>query len=244
MIINTHSNADHAGGNSFIQQKTGCRIAATRLEAAFIENPLLEPAFLFGGFPHSGIRNKFLMAQPSKVTDIFTAGEKLPDTDLETFPLPGHFFDMAGIRTPDNVVFLADSLFSEHIVNKYSVFYLLDIEKHLETLDMLETLEADYYLPSHSVLSENIRALIRINREKILEICGEVVGLCAPEKGTDDIVAGLCESTVSSLTTTICPSWKHCQSLSFISVRLRQNRQILQGRKVFLESSLRDFAVL
>ena len=140
MIINTHSNADHAGGNSFIQQKTGCRIAATRLEAAFIENPLLEPAFLFGGFPHSGIRNKFLMAQPSKVTDIFTAGEKLPDTDLETFPLPGHFFDMAGIRTPDNVVFLADSLFSEHIVNKYSVFYLLDIEKQLETLDMLETL--------------------------------------------------------------------------------------------------------
>ena len=33
LIINTHSNADHIGGNAFIQTNTNCRIAATRIEA-------------------------------------------------------------------------------------------------------------------------------------------------------------------------------------------------------------------
>jgi len=65
LIINTHSNADHIGGNAFIQNKTECLIAATRIEAAFIQDPILEPSFLYGGFPNARLTNKFLMAHPS-----------------------------------------------------------------------------------------------------------------------------------------------------------------------------------
>ncbi len=194
LLINTHSNADHSGGNAFIQQKTGCRIAASAIEAAFIENPYLEPAFLFGAFPHRGIMNKFLMAQPSKVTDIIEPGQDVPGTNLKSFALPGHFFGMIGIRTPDNVAFLADTLFSEHIVNKYSIFYLFDIEKHLGTLDMLENLEADYFIPSHAQLTDNIKGLVGINRAKIMEICSKITDLCSGETETDDILAGLCSA--------------------------------------------------
>jgi hypothetical protein len=41
-------------------------VAATREEAAFIETPLLEPSLLWAGVPTAALRNKFLMAKPSR----------------------------------------------------------------------------------------------------------------------------------------------------------------------------------
>ena len=77
VIINTHSHADHCGGNSYLQEKTGCLIYSSDLEASIIRNPVLEPALLYGGSPYKEIMNKFLMAKPSKAKDISEA--KLPE---------------------------------------------------------------------------------------------------------------------------------------------------------------------
>nr|HPG96836.1 MBL fold metallo-hydrolase [Rectinema sp.] len=65
-VINTHSNADHCGGNAFLSRRSGCAIAATEMEAVFLNYPQLEPSFLSGSFPQKALRNKFLMAQPSQ----------------------------------------------------------------------------------------------------------------------------------------------------------------------------------
>lgn len=140
LIINTHSNADHIGGNAFLQEKTGCKIAATPQEAAFISNPLLEPAVLYGGYPTKGMQNKFLMAKPSLVTDIIANSGKILATGLVAVPLPGHFFEMIGVMTPDNILFIGDSLFPENIINKYHLFFLLNLKAHLQTLDELTNL--------------------------------------------------------------------------------------------------------
>lgn len=69
-LLNTHSNADHCGGNAFVWRRTGCAIVATEIEAAFLRFPQLEPSFLAGGYPQKAIRNKFLMAPPSRATHI------------------------------------------------------------------------------------------------------------------------------------------------------------------------------
>ena len=39
-IINTHSNADHIGGNKVIQDRTGCKILGYGIEKSITENPL------------------------------------------------------------------------------------------------------------------------------------------------------------------------------------------------------------
>ena len=88
-IITTHSNADHIGGNKVIQDRTNCEIYAYNIEKAFSENPILEPSFLYGGYPFKDLRNKFLLAKESKVTEI---ENNLPE-GLEYFTLKGHFFD-------------------------------------------------------------------------------------------------------------------------------------------------------
>ena len=67
-IINTHSHADHIGGNQHLQKTAGCRIYAHGMEADFTRHPLLEPSLLYGGYPHKELHHKFLMAQPSDVT--------------------------------------------------------------------------------------------------------------------------------------------------------------------------------
>ena len=76
-IISTHSNADHIGGNKVIQDRTSCKILANRIEKCFTENPILEPSFLYGGYPFQELKNKFLLAKPSiveQVENIFQKG--------------------------------------------------------------------------------------------------------------------------------------------------------------------------
>ncbi len=183
-IINTHSNADHIGGNKVIQDRTNCNIYAYNIEKCFIENPLLEPSFLYGGYPFKNLRNKFLMAKESKVNLI---ENNLPE-GLEYFPLKGHFFDMIGIKTSDDVYFLGDSLFSKETITKYHLFYIFDIKEFLNTLDYLSTLNGKLYIPSHVEANNNISSLISLNKNKIYEIIDKIYNICNVEKTFEEIL--------------------------------------------------------
>lgn len=183
-IINTHSNADHIGGNQIIQNRTDCKVLAYNIERAFSENPILESSFLYGGYPFKDIRNKFLMAKESLVNEI---DENLPE-GLEWFELKGHFFDMIGIRTSDNIVFLADSVFSEETINKYHVSFIYDVREFLSTLKNIENMEAELYIPSHSEATNDIKNLLNINRKKVEEICKKLINICKNEKCFEDIL--------------------------------------------------------
>lgn len=128
-ILNTHSHADHIGGNHYLQQQYGCKIFAEGIEAAFTRHPILEPAFLYGGCPLKGLRHKFLMAAESETVSF--SDPEFP-REVEVIPLPGHSFDMVGFRLPDGTVFLADSLSSEATLEKYGISFLYDVEAHLK----------------------------------------------------------------------------------------------------------------
>ncbi len=172
-IINTHSNADHVGGNKVIQDRTGCQILGYGIEKSITEYPLLEPSFLYGGYPFKELKNKFLYAKPSIVKDI---DSNLPK-GLEYFFLRGHFFDMIGIKTDDNVYFLGDSLFSEETITKYHVSFLYDVREFLNTLDYLNTLEG-IYIPSHVEMTTDITSLIEKNRKNVEEVLEVIYHYC------------------------------------------------------------------
>lgn len=183
-IVTTHSNADHIGGNKVIQDRTNCTILAHNIEKSFTEFPILESSFLYGGYPFKDIRNKFLLAKESVVT---TIENNLPD-GLEHFSLKGHFFDMIGIKTSDNVYFLADSLFSEETITKYHLFFIYDIREYLNTLDYLSTLNGKLYIPSHCEATDDISTLIKLNRNKIQEISDKIYNICANETTFEEIL--------------------------------------------------------
>lgn len=183
-IINTHSNADHVGGNKFIQDRTNCKILSSKIETAIINNPELEPALLYGAMPLNELNNKFLLAKES---DCQVIDNNLPE-GLEYFTLKGHFIDMIGIKTSDNIYFLGDSIFSEETINKYHIFFIYDVEKYLQTLDFLETLNGTFYIPSHVKPLTDLKELIKLNKNKINEICNAILNACQNPITTEEII--------------------------------------------------------
>lgn len=183
-IINTHSNADHIGGNKVIQDRTNCEIYAYNIEQSFTQYPILESSFLYGGYPFEALRHKFLMAKESKATNM---NGNLPE-GLEYFSLKGHFFDMCGIKTSDNVVFLADSLFSEETITKYHLFFIYDVKEFLNTLDKLSQMEATLFIPSHCEATTDITKLIDTNRNKVKEIIDKIYNYCENEATFEEVL--------------------------------------------------------
>lgn len=184
-VVNTHSHGDHIGGNQLLQSRTGCKIFAKGIERAFTLAPVLEPAFLYGGFPPDLLRNRFLEAAPSKALPLDD-----PDfpPELEVLDLPGHAFDMIGLRTPDDVLFLADALASAETMEKYQVSFLYDVEGYLSTLQALERMQAKLFVPAHAAATGNIAPLARLNREKTLQIIGYLLDLCKTPRSFEEIL--------------------------------------------------------
>lgn len=174
-IYNTHSNADHIGGNKYLQGQTGCKIYAPGIDCDFTRHPILEPSFLYGGYPCKDLRHKFLLAQESNAENL--TKEVLPE-GFEIIRLPGHFFDMVGFRTPDHVVYLADCLSSRETLDKYQIGFIYDIASYIKTLEMVKSLTAKMFVPAHAAATEDISELAQYNIDKVQEIAEKIVDLC------------------------------------------------------------------
>ena len=175
-IYNTHSNADHIGGNRYLQGQTKCKIYAQGIECDITRHPVLEPAFLYGGFPPKELRHKFLMAQESDAKEL-TPGV-LPE-GFALLQLPGHFFHMVGFRSPDDVVYLADCLSSRETLDKYQIGFIYDVAAYLDTLEKVKTMQAAAFVPAHAEVTEDIAPLAQYNIDKVHEIADHMEELCA-----------------------------------------------------------------
>ncbi len=187
-ILTTHSNADHIGGCKYLQQQYHCPVFAPGMERAFTQYPVLEPSFLYGGFPPADLRHKFLMAQPSEAVEL--TDPRFPQ-EVEPIPLPGHFLDMVGYRAPDGVVFLADCLSSEATLEKYQVSFIYDVAAYLDTLNMVSQLQAPLFVPAHAAATGSIAPLAEINRQKVWEIAQRILDLCAQPLSFETILQAL-----------------------------------------------------
>lgn len=187
-IYNTHSNADHIGGNKYLQNQTGCRVFAPGIDCDFTRHPILEPAFLYGGFPPKELRHKFLLAQESDAE--YLTKDALP-SGWELMELPGHFFDMVGFRTPDNVVFLADCLSGRETLDKYGIGFIYDVAAYLETLERVKLMTAALFVPAHAEPTGEIAPLAQYNIDKVTEIAERITELCSEPCCFEAVLQGI-----------------------------------------------------
>ena len=187
-ILLTHSHADHMGGCRYLQSQYDCPVYAPGAEAPLSRYPILEPSLIFGGFPPAELRHKFLLAQSCDAQDLTAPG--FP-AEVEPIPLPGHYLDMVGYRSPDGVVFLADCLSSEETLGKYAVTFLYDAAAYLDTLHMIQSLKAPLFVPAHAPATDHIAPLAQVNIQKVREIADLICHLCGGGHTFEAVLQGL-----------------------------------------------------
>lgn len=194
-ILNTHSHADHCGGNSYMYTHTGCGIWATRGESTTIEVPKLEPALIWGGCPIPELRTKFYQAQPTIVTRILEKDEKfsLGDLSVEVIPLPGHYLDMCGFLVTDNecgkkACFLGDAIYGRAIITKYWIPYLYNETEFKQSLEKISYIEADWYIPSHGDVITSIKELVELNMIAVLETEDMILDILKTPHSSEEVL--------------------------------------------------------
>lgn len=202
-LINTHSHADHCGGNAFLKKRFSTRVLASELEKEIIEHTVLEPFYLYGAFPPEELRNKFLMAKPSKVDETLKEGPLILDgVELEIVSLSGHSPGQIGVAV-NGVLFCADSVFSEESIKKHKIFVVYTVEKFLETLDFLEKANYNYYVPSHGKVVQDIKELVELNRKTVESVINTILDILKVPAKTEELMKSLFdrfEITLENLT--------------------------------------------
>jgi glyoxylase-like metal-dependent hydrolase (beta-lactamase superfamily II) len=178
-IINTHSHADHCGGNYMVKSRTGCNIYAPPFDKGIIEYPELEPFYLYSAYPLKELDTKFLKAKGSEVDYVLENGQiSIDGVEADIVPLPGHTPAMIGVATSDNVLFAGDSFLSKEMLEKHGLPYFTGIAEAISTLEGLKLMKYDCFIPSHGdaltepeeTLEANIR-LLKYTMDYIAEIC-------------------------------------------------------------------------
>jgi len=192
-IINTHSNADHIGGNDYLQRMTNCPVWAPAVEKCFIEHPELESSLLWGGYPVKEMRSKFFQAKPSSVAGTISDQLNINGFNLKFIDLPGHFFDMIGVLTRDQVLYLGDCMFGRDILAKYKIPFVFDVVQYKQTIDKVRTIAAKYFVVSHGGVETDVTALADLNVQVVEDVTGCIVGLLATTMSYDDILKLVCD---------------------------------------------------
>lgn len=151
-VLITHAHADHFGGAGELKRRTGAPVLAPTFEAAVIENPALEPVYLFAGAqPIQELEGKFILAQPCAVDGFLQPGrQELHGFEVELIPVPGHAHNQMMVGAPqEGVCFAADAFFPPAVLDKYGIPFYVDIDQTLASLASLPTLSYHLFAQGH-----------------------------------------------------------------------------------------------
>ena len=163
-IVNTHAHADHYGGNDFLVRNFGLPVYAPPFEASIIENPYLEPVYLFNGAkPPKELMSKWLMAKPVKVTQLLEPGTlSLAGLKLSVHDTSGHAHTHYAVQV-DDILIAADAVFGTSVLDKYPLPFGQDIGAQRESAARVADLGARVVLPGHGDPAEDVGALVQAN---------------------------------------------------------------------------------
>jgi glyoxylase-like metal-dependent hydrolase (beta-lactamase superfamily II) len=172
-IVITHAHADHFGGAALLHARTGAPVYAPGLEAAIVENPLLEPLYLFSGAaPPSELRHKFTLAEACPIDSLIEPGEvSIGGIPIQAVAAPGHAPNQMMIAG-GGVCFVADACFAPEILRKHGIPFYVDVTQAAATLASLSRLDGMYaaFVPGHGEAVASIGPWAEENASRLAEI--------------------------------------------------------------------------
>ncbi|OLV16582.1 MBL fold metallo-hydrolase [Deinococcus marmoris] len=194
-ILNTHSHADHHGGNAFILGRfPELKVFAPPLEDAIITHPILEPLTLFGARPPRELQNKFLLAPPSPARLAPEPGLcRIGGADIELIEVAGHASMMYAVRVGE-VLYATDALFGPDVLTKHPLTFCADSGLQKQSAAKLAELEGvRTVLPGHGESSDDLAGMVAVNLasyERTTEAVLDAVN--GGEASIDELLARVC----------------------------------------------------
>jgi glyoxylase-like metal-dependent hydrolase (beta-lactamase superfamily II) len=190
-IINTHAHGDHYGGNRLLKERTGCKVYAPEFESVIMENPILEPIYLYGADPIEELKGKFFMGKASKPDFILKEGGDIEG--LRIICVKGHSFNNIAVLTPDRVLYAGDAFFTSDVLDKYKIPYVYDVQNSLDSLDLIKALAYDHAVLAHGGLisKEDADLAIDKNISRIHEACEDIMQAITEPKSIEEVLTYL-----------------------------------------------------
>ena len=165
-IVNTHSHADHYGGNDYLVRNLDLSVYAPPFEASIMQSPYLEPVYLFGGAkPPKELLSKWLLAKSSPVDHLLEPGRlELAGLSLEIIESSGHAHVHYALKV-DDVLIAADAVFGTSALKKYPLPFGQDIGGQISSAEKMAAQEVRILLPGHGEPTEEVQALVDANVE-------------------------------------------------------------------------------
>ena len=108
-------------------------------------------------------------------------------------PLPGHSPDMAGFRTDDGCVYLADCVADEAMLEKHKMWVVYNVEDFLATLKKVREMEAEIFIPAHAGPAEDIKELADLNIEAAHDCADMIERLIRDPLCCDELIRAVFE---------------------------------------------------
>ena len=192
-VLNTHSHADHYGGNDYLLRQFDVPVYAPAFEAGILQNPYLEPVYLFNGAkPLPELMSKWLLAKPSRVDVILEPGTlELVGLPFEILDTSGHAHRHVSVKVGD-VLIAADAVFGAAVLDKYPLPFGQDIGGQIKSAQLTEA-GARVLLPGHGEPTEEIEDLVAHNLEAFERAADAVEAACLGVS-TEQILKEVCKT--------------------------------------------------
>ena len=79
-------------------------------------------------------------------------------------------------------------MFSEETINKYHLFFIYDVREYLNTLEKIEQMQAELFIPSHCEATKYIESLVKENQRKVKEVTEVIYDYCKKEVTFEEVL--------------------------------------------------------
>lgn len=239
-LLLTHAHADHFGGANAIAERFAIPVYAPPLEAAVVENPYLEPQFLFSGAaPVPELMGKFTLAAPCRINGIAEPGLLQVDgISVEVVALPGHAPNQVGYAF-GATLFCSDVFFPSETLAKHPIPFCADVGQALDTLRRVPQMPYEHFAPGHGPALVDPAPECRANADRLLAIADIILRACAVPMSTGDLVKAVMDALGATLnqiaqyclaqtTVLACAAWLRAQGQ--LDVVFADNRMLWARR--------------
>lgn len=154
-VLITHAHADHFGACAYLGKMTEAEFFSSPFESSLIEQPLLEPIFLYcGAEPIKELTHKFILAKPVTISERLIAGDwEYRGNTFHIINLSGHSTGQIGLVF-EGLFFTGDALMLSDYIRKFKFPFYSNIADALQTLYLISNSNCQLVIPGHGPVME------------------------------------------------------------------------------------------